>query len=309
MSASENSDDLRSPVFNQSAITTNWTINVLDVKTVKVGNISLAASEKDLREFFSYSGDIRCVEMQRENDTQVAYVTFKDSQGADTAMLLSGATIAGLSVTITPAEDYLLPPDALPPSPVKEPPGLAVLRAEDMVSTMLAKGYVLGKDALNKARAFDEEHHLISSASTAVASVDRKMGISEKFTMGTSIVNKKAREVDEKFQVYERTKHAFAAAEQTASSAGSTIMKNRYVLTGASWLSNAFSAVARVAEDVSTMTKEKVQMAEEERKEILCRDRRDIIRNFAELHLDSPSSKEPPVVSIISSEDKRFSVI
>ncbi|CAL5321225.1 unnamed protein product [Camellia sinensis] len=60
------------------------------VGTVKVSNISLATSEKDIKEFFSFSGDIQYVEMQRETETsQLAYVTFKESQGADTAMLLT----------------------------------------------------------------------------------------------------------------------------------------------------------------------------------------------------------------------------
>ncbi|KAL7254168.1 hypothetical protein ACSBR1_008548 [Camellia fascicularis] len=70
--------------------TPNWTINISDVRTVKVSNISLATSEKDIKEFFSFSGDIQYVEMQRETETsQLAYVTFKESQGADTAMLLT----------------------------------------------------------------------------------------------------------------------------------------------------------------------------------------------------------------------------
>lgn len=35
------------------------------VKTVKVSNVSLGASEWDIKEFFSFSGDIEYVEMQR----------------------------------------------------------------------------------------------------------------------------------------------------------------------------------------------------------------------------------------------------
>lgn len=35
------------------------------VKTVKVSNVSLGASERDIKEFFSFSGDIEYVEMQR----------------------------------------------------------------------------------------------------------------------------------------------------------------------------------------------------------------------------------------------------
>lgn len=57
--------------------------------------------------------------MQRETETsQLAYVTFKESQGADTAMLLTGSTIADLSVSITRVENYQLPPDAPPLTPV-----------------------------------------------------------------------------------------------------------------------------------------------------------------------------------------------
>ena len=37
----------------------------LQVKTIKVSNVSLGAYEQDLKEFFSFSGDIEYVEMQR----------------------------------------------------------------------------------------------------------------------------------------------------------------------------------------------------------------------------------------------------
>ncbi|KAJ6712116.1 SERINE/ARGININE-RICH SPLICING FACTOR [Salix purpurea] len=48
------------------------------VRTVKVSNVSLGASERDLKEFFSFSGDIEYVEMKSDNErSQIAYVTFK----------------------------------------------------------------------------------------------------------------------------------------------------------------------------------------------------------------------------------------
>jgi len=97
---------------------------------VKVTNVSLTATVQDIKEFFSFSGDIEHVEMQRfvkfakfiqlyyffsfhapyrplktsilislftslfffgsgDEWSQVAYVTFKDAQGAETALLLS----------------------------------------------------------------------------------------------------------------------------------------------------------------------------------------------------------------------------
>lgn len=36
-----------------------------------------------------------------------------------TSVLIQGATIGNLSVSITPVENYQLPPGVLPPSPVK----------------------------------------------------------------------------------------------------------------------------------------------------------------------------------------------
>jgi RNA recognition motif-containing protein len=58
--------------------------------TVKVSNVSLGATDRDLKEFFSFSGDILYLETQSETErTKLAYVTFKDLQGAETAVLLS----------------------------------------------------------------------------------------------------------------------------------------------------------------------------------------------------------------------------
>lgn len=37
----------------------------LQVRTVKVSNVSIGATERDLKEFFSFSGDIEYVEVQR----------------------------------------------------------------------------------------------------------------------------------------------------------------------------------------------------------------------------------------------------
>ncbi|KAG2608914.1 binding partner of ACD11 1-like isoform X1 [Panicum virgatum] len=241
------------------------------VRTVKVTNVSLTATVQDIKEFFSFSGDIEHVEMQSGDEwSQVAYVTFKDAQGAETALLLSGATIVDLSVIIAPAPEYQPPPTASAPpmSGTRVPVGgdnNVVHKAEDVVSTMLAKGFVLGKDAVGKAKAFDEKHGFTSTAGAKAASIDKKIGLSEKITTGTSMVSEKVKEMDQKFQVSDKTKSAFAAAEQKVSSAGSAIMKNRYVFTSASWVTNAFNKVAKAATDVGTMTKEKMA-AEEQHK-------------------------------------------
>ncbi|XP_020572063.1 binding partner of ACD11 1-like isoform X2 [Phalaenopsis equestris] len=243
-------------------------------RTVNVSNVSLGATEQDIKEFFSFSGDIEYVEMRSGDQwSQVAYVTFKDKQGAETAILLSGATIVDLSVVITLDPDYQLPPSASAPPPSASHPAAgaetAVQKAEDVVSTMLAKGFILGKDALNKAKSLDEKHQFTSTATAKVASFDKKIGLSEKISIGTSAVNEKVKEMDQKFQVSEKTKSAFAVAEQKVSSAGSTIMKNRYVLTGTAWATGLFNKAAKTASDVGSKTREKVAAEEEQKNKSL----------------------------------------
>lgn len=141
-----------------------------------------------------------------------------------------------------------------------------ILKAEDVVSSMLAKGFILGKDALNTAKDFDEKHQFTSTASATVASLDQKIGFTEKISFGATIVNDKVKEMDQKLQVSEKTKSAFAVAEQTVSNAGSAIMKNRYILTGATWVTGAFSMVTKAAGEVGQKTKEKMDEEEQGRK-------------------------------------------
>ncbi|CAK8561724.1 unnamed protein product [Lathyrus sativus] len=278
----------------------------MSVKTIKVSNVSLGASEQDLKEFFSFSGDIEYVEMQSHDErSQIAFVTFKDPQGAETAVLLSGATIVDLSVSITLDSDYRLPPAVLASSVTegKTPGGAdsALRKAEDVVTGMLAKGFILGKDAVNKAKGFDEKHQLTSTASAKVTSFDQKLGLSEKLTAGASVVSDRVKEVDQKFQVSEKTKSALAAAEQKVSTAGSAIMKNRYILTGTSWVTGAFSKVAKAAGDVGQKTKEKVENAEVEQN-------RKVEDQYAQVLSESPkaaatselhSSKPAPAQGLI----------
>ncbi|XBH79573.1 uncharacterized protein LOC125514247 [Triticum urartu] len=232
--------------------------------TVKVHNVSLQASERVIKEFFSFSGDIVHVEMQSgDGRSQFAYITFRDEQGAERAMLLTGATIVDMAVIITPATNYQLPAAVLDDLESKSPSSIeaALRKAEDVAGSMLAKGFILGKDAVEKAKTFDETHQLTSTASAKVSSIDKSLGLSEKISTGTIVVNEKMKEMDEKYQVAEKTKSALVAAEQTVSTAGSKFMRHRYILTGAAWVTGAYSKVATTATEA--YNKERA-MAEQE---------------------------------------------
>ncbi|XP_042453568.1 binding partner of ACD11 1-like [Zingiber officinale] len=277
------------------------------MSTVKINNISLLASQRDVQEFFSFSGDIDYVELQSESEnTQCAYVTFKESQGAETAVLLTGATIVDRAVAVTPAPNYKLPPEAFRHSLDGNPSAtsVAVQKAEDVVSSMLAKGFVLSKDALQKAKSFDEQHQLLSTASATVASLDKRIGLSEKLSTGMAMVSGKVREVDERFQVLGITRSALATAEQTATNAGSAILSNPYVSNGASWFSSALGKVMKAAEDVSMMTREKVEKAEEDRKEMFWNEKGGMVSQYARVHLDEPLLSEPAIVPVYSMDEE-----
>ncbi|CAO2043548.1 unnamed protein product [Urochloa humidicola] len=288
--------------------------------TVKVSNVSLKAAQRDIKEFFSFSGDIVHVEMQSGDElSQVACITFKDSQGAETAMLLTGATIVDMAVIVTPATDYELPAYVLADLEPKDTKPSALQKAEDIVGTMLAKGFILGRYALDKAKALDEKHQLTSTATARVSSFDKRIGLSEKISVGTSAVNDKVKEMDQKYQVSEKTKSALAAAEQNVSTAGSAIMKNRYVLTGAAWVTGAFSKVTSAANDVGAKAKEKIA-AEQEIKNVEGgsaaqanisegpETHRDLEGEFAKIHVsetpeDIPISTTTAAVPAITDEE------
>ncbi|XP_073103041.1 binding partner of ACD11 1-like isoform X2 [Elaeis guineensis] len=88
----------------------------MSVTTVKVSNVSLSTPEGHVEGYFSFSGEIEYVEMRSgDESSKIAYVTFKDYQGADNALLLSDAKIDGQSVVIAAATDYQLPPAASDP--------------------------------------------------------------------------------------------------------------------------------------------------------------------------------------------------
>lgn len=54
-----------SKIFSLCNLIIVFTEFFLQTTTVKVSNVSLGASERDIKEFFSFSGDIEYVEMQR----------------------------------------------------------------------------------------------------------------------------------------------------------------------------------------------------------------------------------------------------
>lgn len=245
--------------------------------TVKVGNLSDLATHREIFDFFSFSGDIQHIEIRRETgNSKTAFVTFKEEKALEIALLLSGATLVDRIVTISLAENYVIPEtevriveNAVSTACSEDTSSNAeaksskayVNKAQEVVSNMIAKGSAIRQDAVNKAKAFDEKHRLTASASAKVSSFDKRVGLTEKLTVGISVVNEKVKSVDQRLQVSDKTMAALFAAERKLNDTGSAVKSSRYVTAGAAWLNGAFSKVSKVGHVAGTKTKQKIHTA------------------------------------------------
>lgn len=255
----------------------------METRTVQVRNLSDLSSDREIHEFFSFSGEIQHIQICRESgQSKTAFVTFKDPKALEIALLLSGATIVDQIVSITAVKDYVpkvdtweiqITDEVMSVSPEHTAPNFEskassptngrvyVSKAQDVVSNMLAKGSAIRQDAVNKAKAFDEKHQLRTMASAKVHSFDRKVGLSEKFTVGISAVNERVKSVDQKLQISDKTMAALMAADRKLYDTGSSVKSSRYVTAGTAWLNGAFSKVAKAGQVAGTKTREKWSFA------------------------------------------------
>ncbi|XAR51755.1 hypothetical protein NMG60_11006475 [Bertholletia excelsa] len=226
--------------------------------TAEVSTLSPRATEKDLRDFFAYCGEIEHVEIIRSGEyASTAYVTFKDAYALETAVLLSGATIADQQVCISRWGMYVDESDPWNDQSFKQSthssqfvstPGEAVTVAQEAVKTMIAKGYILGKDALTKAKALDESYQVSSTAAAKVAELSNRIGLTDKICAGVEAV----KSVDEKYHVSETTKSAASYTGRTAVAAANAVVNSTYFSRGAFWVSDALSRAAQAAAELGS---------------------------------------------------------
>eukprot|EP00250_Pteridium_aquilinum_P011978 c20431_g1_i1 orf=22-1023(-) len=132
--------------------------------TVKVSNISSKATIQEIEDFFSFSGQIENINLNSDGeDSQIAYVTFKDKDSLKFALLLSGSAILDKEVNISAlsklgTEELALEPgdDSIEAGRIQSRPG-AINRAQEIVRAMLSKGFTVGKDAMRRASSLDKK--------------------------------------------------------------------------------------------------------------------------------------------------------
>eukprot|EP01130_Rhizamoeba_saxonica_P001491 TRINITY_DN11349_c0_g1_i1.p1 TRINITY_DN11349_c0_g1~~TRINITY_DN11349_c0_g1_i1.p1 ORF type:complete len:269 (-),score=82.04 TRINITY_DN11349_c0_g1_i1:32-838(-) len=199
----------------------------MESTTVLVSNIvptetpSTAAS---LSNFFSYCGEIDGLQISeiKEDGTVEAIVTFKNRSSLNTALVLNGTRMQDKKISIEVAPEGVHAISMVEQPPILDDNGDDVLQSNEsgvpepvtqtsVVASLLAAGYDLKNDALQKAVQFDEEHGLLDSIKQASASVtqsvdefDEKFQISNKFDQIGQDVTNTINSVDEQFEISQR---------------------------------------------------------------------------------------------------------
>ncbi|KAL0447063.1 UNVERIFIED_CONTAM: Binding partner of ACD11 1, partial [Sesamum latifolium] len=124
--------------------------------------------------------------------------------------------------------------------------GRAVSLAQDAVKSVAAKGYVLGKGALNKAKAFDESHQVSATAVAKVTQLSGRVGLTDKIVTGVEA----ARAADQRYDISNTTRSVVSATGKRAASAANAVANSGYFSKGALWLSGALSRASQVAADL-----------------------------------------------------------
>jgi len=199
---------------------------------VVVTNIASTTSEKSLREFFSFCGEIEELHLIAQyGDSQKAIIRFNRESAARTALLLSNAYLGEKTILVAPYFDDL-PPYVnrdLPFDPNQKE--TTELRQEDkpklsIVVELLANGYVLNDKVIDGAKSFDEKYGVsntfqsyLNSAKGVASNIDSTYHVSEKIHNVSEDIQKKAGEIDEKYHVSETVGAATTSAKNLAENA------------------------------------------------------------------------------------------
>lgn len=252
--------------------------------TVKVSNVSSKATAREIEDFFSFSGQVEKVDLRSDGeDSQTAYVTFKDQDSLKTALLLSGSAILDKEVKISALTnsgveklasdpgDEIIEAQAGENSPIH--PRLGPLnRAQDVMRAMLSRRFTVGKDALKRTNSMEQknksgingentgissndmDNELDAAAAAAAATTTMTSNTSSSLDATTTGSKSNAKiniqkcykhvlAINERLQIGQRTMSALVVAQQGVMSAGSAVASNKYVAAGGVWVNGAISKV------------------------------------------------------------------
>lgn len=253
-----------------------------DPRAVFVTNISPNATEKTVSDFFSFCGRITRLTLRGSTEgSQEAIVIFESDSAAKTALLLTNALIVDRPITVVP----YFPVAGDEAQGVTVEAGQAVITERtqlvpdsertktSVVASMLAAGYVLGSDTIQKARDLDDKHMIslqlkvgAEQIKAKANEIDRQLHISETATAIKAGVVEKAKEVDEKLHLSEKVGAAATAAKLQASALAAKANENETIAKGVGILKAVGGSIQtsyqNFREETSKAIDEKIQEKE-----------------------------------------------
>jgi len=176
--------------------------------TVHVSNIGPSTSEKELKDFFSYCGKIVDLSITPTSDTpdatKSATVTFEREAAAHTALLLNQTQLSGHNIRVESSQSLDEMAGGKAASHADEPDFGAdtdpVARQENkprsaIFAEMLAQGYVIGDQALTKGIELDKKHGITAKFTAYLAAINEKLHATDR-----------ARSTDQTYHVTEKVK-------------------------------------------------------------------------------------------------------
>jgi len=267
------------------------TTETQEIRSVLVTNISPSANEKTVSDFFSFCGKINQLFLKQEEgkDTSSAVIQFETESAAKTALLLTNALIVDRPITVSA---YLTSstPSIDTPSPVApevhgtpvDPANIAHkdfngVADEDrsktsVVASLLAAGYKLADNALEKAKEFDEKNNFSARARVVVdqmvvkaQAIDAEYGISDKANAAVAQIKDTAQKLDAQYGITEKTASAVAALKigaqvglETAQSGLQKAQENPTVKKGVDSMKSGVDSVKKTLNDVTVQTRHEI---------------------------------------------------
>jgi len=133
------------------------------------------------------------LQINQEGSSLTAIITFENELVVKTALLLNGALIGNQSVIVTAQQ----PEKASATMPNEKAVDKKQSYAVDVISSILAAGYVLGAGVLQKAQAVDEKYGISQKVITKATELDQQYKVTE-------TVTEKAKAVDEKLKLTDK---------------------------------------------------------------------------------------------------------
>ena len=214
---------------------------------VLVKNISKEANEDIVKDFFSFCGTINHFEMIESDNTFEALIVFDKDSAANTAKLLTNAVIVDSQVSVTSYFE--------PTAESKRNVEQVVKPALHTVAQLLAAGYKLSDNVINRAKTLDSNMGLTTTLSHyAEQAKEEVMKLENRYHL-IETVQTQVKSVDERFGVSKTANDIYSNASNVATNVANTALNTapgQYVQGGFNYAKEKASEVQKDAEQLRT---------------------------------------------------------